>query len=208
MINMQKIVKIYGERRAINGLDLAVHSGEFVNIKGNSGAGKSTLAMILCGVVRPEMGSLFIMGKDVLKVKRNLSNNIGFVGSEPVFVSSLTLEENIALPLTAVGMYKEKRIKIVRKAMDNMGIRALSGADPTKVSPFKRALAGFVRAIITNPAVLVCDEPTHTLDNIESEKLIKHIKDYCNEQRCVVMLTTAKHAFADKTYTLEKGVLL
>ncbi len=178
MIQVKEIKKVFRteevETWAISNISLNVNVGEFVAIMGPSGCGKSTLLNILGLIDTPSGGTYLLDGKDVSSLKENdridlRKGVIGFVFQSFNLIDELTVEENIELPLLYMGIGKRERKERVQKAMERMNIAHRSRHFPAQLSGGQQQRVAIARAVISNPKLILADEPTGNLDSKNGE---------------------------------------
>lgn len=201
--------------QALGGVSLDVSSGELVAIMGASGSGKSTLLAALGGLDLVDEGEVFIEGRSLgeLKAKeasRLRRQSLGFIFQDLNLVSSLTIEENVALPLELDGIKQRELKHLVAKALDEMGIASISKRYPDQVSGGQRQRAAVARCFIGERKILLADEPTGALDSRSSEEVIRQIRSKVDQGLAGVIVThDAKIAgWADRILTMRDGVII
>ncbi|MFM2024109.1 MAG: hypothetical protein RLZZ56_122 [Actinomycetota bacterium] len=201
--------------QALGGVSLDVSSGELVAIMGASGSGKSTLLAALGGLDLFDEGEVFIEGRSLgeLKAKeasRLRRQSLGFIFQDLNLVSSLTIEENVALPLELDGIKQRELKHLVVKALDEMGIASISKRYPDQVSGGQRQRAAVARCFIGGRKILLADEPTGALDSRSSEEVIRQIRSKVDQGLAGVIVThDAKIAgWADRILTMRDGVII
>lgn len=201
--------------QALGGVSLDVSSGELVAIMGASGSGKSTLLAALGGLDLVDEGEVFIEGRSLgeLKAKeasRLRRQSLGFIFQDLNLVSSLTIEENVALPLELDGIRQRELKLLVAKALDEMGIASISKRYPDQVSGGQRQRAAVARCFIGERKILLADEPTGALDSRSSEEVIRQIRSKVDQGLAGVIVThDAKIAgWADRILTMRDGVIV
>lgn len=201
--------------QALGGVSLDVSSGELVAIMGASGSGKSTLLAALGGLDLVDEGEVFIEGRSLgeLKAKeasRLRRQSLGFIFQDLNLVSSLTIEENVALPLELDGIKQRELKLLVAKALDEMGIAPISKRYPDQVSGGQRQRAAVARCFIGERKILLADEPTGALDSRSSEEVIRQIRSKVDQGLAGVIVThDAKIAgWADRILTMRDGVIV
>lgn len=176
IIRLESVIKLYGERRAINGVSLLVNENEHVLVKGAPGSGKSTLMKLIAGMERPSAGEVHVLGKalhgtdpDTSSVFRN--RYIGVVLEDPGLMPELSLLENAALPLAVRGASVLKREKAAFEILKALGLSHAAHTRPEKVSVYEAQVASLARALAGQPKILLMDEPVARLSKGEAEKL-------------------------------------
>lgn len=201
--------------QALGGVSLDVSSGELVAIMGASGSGKSTLLAALGGLDLVDEGEVFIEGRSLgeltaKEASRLRRQSLGFIFQDLNLVSSLTIEENVALPLELDGIKQRELKHLVAKALDEMGIASISKRYPDQVSGGQRQRAAVARCFIGERKILLADEPTGALDSRSSEEVIRQIRSKVDQGLAGVIVThDAKIAgWADRILTMRDGVIV
>lgn len=172
--NLTKIYNAYKgakELVALDGISLSVNKGDFVGIMGPSGSGKTTLLNILSGVDKSTSGTVIIDNKDISKMSKDQLSlfrrkNIGYIFQDFNLLDSLTIKENIALPLILDKIAPSIIEKKVRKLMEVFNISDLIEKYPYHISGGQKQRTAAARALVNNPAVIYADEPTGNLDSV------------------------------------------
>jgi putative ABC transport system ATP-binding protein len=201
IINAKKLTKIYrgsigaGEVKALDGVDLSVSSGEFIGIMGPSGSGKTTLLNLLSGVDNSTSGEIFIDGKDITKMKRDelalfRRQKIGYIFQDFNLLDSLSVKENIALPLILDKIEPKEIEKAVDKLLDFFGIGDLANKAPYNISGGQKQRVAAARALVVNPAVCYADEPTGNLDSKSSANIMEMLTQMNEKQHATILMVT------------------
>jgi putative ABC transport system ATP-binding protein len=207
-----------GEARtfAVKDVSFEAKSGEMLYIVGPSGSGKTTLLSMISGILEPNSGEVFIEGSDLWKLSSNdladfRLNKIGFVFQDFHLFPRLTTVENVAIPLILKRMNWGEAIKIAKKYLDIVGLANKAELPPIKLSGGEQQRVGIARAIVSQPDLLVLDEPTASLDGDTGRKIVEFIKqNVLNENRCIIIVTHDDRIFeyADAIMKMEDGRLL
>ena len=196
---------------ALDGVDVAIHAGEIVAIVGPSGSGKTTLLNVLSCLDAPDAGSLVIGGQSVagksedelVEVRRGL---LGFVFQQFSLIPTLTVAENVELPLAFLGQ-KPEAAK-TRAILAAVGLTDRASHLPRELSGGQMQRVAIARALIAGPKILVADEPTGNLDKATGEAIIGLFERLAREEGLAILLTTHNLAFAemaDRVITIEDG---
>ena len=161
---------------ALNEVNLEIYPGEFVAIMGPSGCGKSTLLNIMGLLDNPTSGELWFMGQEVSRWKENdrtdlRNGNLGFVFQSFNLIDELTVFENVELPLLYAGVPVRERVERVNRALDRMQITHRSEHYPQQLSGGQQQRVAIARAIVTNPKIILADEPTGNLDSANGNEV-------------------------------------
>jgi putative ABC transport system ATP-binding protein len=218
VIKLESVKKTYRmgkvEVEALRGVDLLVESGEFVAIMGASGSGKSTLMNIIGCLDIPTSGRYFLDGTDVarldddqLAIIRN--RKIGFVFQSFNLIPRTTALHNVEMPLIYAGASNRRPRAL--EALEAVGLSNRADHQPTELSGGQQQRAAIARALVTNPAILLADEPTGNLDSASSVEIMKLLIQLNQEQaRTIVLITHERDiaAFAKRTVELRDGVIV
>jgi putative ABC transport system ATP-binding protein len=177
---------------ALNGVDLTIEPGEFTALMGPSGSGKTTLLNIIGGLDVADGGSVTVDGKDVTKMKPGARsdmrlNHLGFVFQAYNLIPVLSAEENAEFVLLLQGVPASERKKKVREMLDEVGLEGMYARRPHELSGGQQQRVAVARAIVSEPAVVLADEPTANLDSKTAEELVDTMKEL-NEKRGVTFV--------------------
>lgn len=198
MIQIENISKVFRttevETVALNHVNLEVKQGEFVAIMGPSGCGKSTLLNILGLLDNPTEGSYQLMGEEVAGLKEKERTHVrkgklGFVFQSFNLIDELTVFENVELPLLYAGVPVRERVERVNCALERMQIAHRTEHYPQQLSGGQQQRVAIARAIVTNPHLILADEPTGNLDSINGNEVMALLKELNSEGATVVMVT-------------------
>jgi putative ABC transport system ATP-binding protein len=216
MIKTQKLTKVFltdeVETTALNEVDIEIKEGEFTTVMGPSGCGKSTLLNILGLLDDPSGGSYSFNGVEVSKFKEgqrtNLrKGNIGFIFQSFNLIEELTVYENVELPLLYLNVKPAERKKKVMAVLERMNIAHRAKHFPQQLSGGQQQRVAVARAVVTNPKLILADEPTGNLDSKNGEEVMKLLEDLNKEGTTIVMVTHSQsHAErAHRTINLFDG---
>lgn len=200
----------------LNNLDLSVEAGDFLALMGPSGSGKTTLLNMIAGIDRPTGGSIVVNGEDVAKMSESSlakwrSANIGFVFQFYNLIPVLTAFENVELPLLLTKLNKAERKKHVETALTIVGLADRMHHSPKQLSGGQEQRVAIARAIVTDPQIIVADEPTGDLDKNSAAEILSLMEKLNSEfKKTIVMVTHDPHAAdrARRILHLEKGELV
>jgi putative ABC transport system ATP-binding protein len=200
----------------LKGVNLEVAQGDFLALMGPSGSGKTTLLNLMGGLDKPSSGSIEVGGTDIVglsggSLSRWRSHHIGFVFQLYNLLPVLTAERNVDLPLLLTRLSKAERRKRVAIALKVVGLTDRAKHYPRQLSGGQEQRVGIARAIVTDPTLLLCDEPTGDLDRKSGDEILDLLQAL-NQQhgKTIVMVTHDPHAAerARRTLHLEKGLLM
>ncbi len=201
--NLSKVVRDGSiETTVLQNVNLDIEQGEYVVILGPSGSGKSTLINIIGLIEKPTSGELFFMGHEVSRLKNRQRSNlrrggIGFVFQNFGLIDELTVYENIELPLKYLKFSKKERQVKVSAVLSKLQISHLRQYFPKQLSALQKQLVGIGRAIITNPDLIVADEPTGNLTSASGNKVME-VLSLINEEGFTVVMATHSAVEADR----------
>ena len=189
------LVKTYdqGRVRALDGLDLEVHAGEFVSVIGPSGSGKSTLLHMLGALDRPDSGQVLLDGQDLAQVRRLdrvRARSIGFIFQLHNLLPTLTALENVELPLRALGLERRERAERARALLDAVDLPDRTGHRPAELSGGQRQRVAVARALVNDPKVVLADEPTGDLDQAAGRRVMDLLWRLREERGLTIVLVT------------------
>ena len=205
LIEFKNIKKIYGkganETFALNGVDLKIHKGEFVAIMGASGSGKSTSMNIIGCLDKPSSGEYLFDGVNVENLNLNQMailrrNYIGFVFQGFNLLGRTSALENVELPLIYRKVPKEQRNKLAIEALKKVGLESVIKHTPAELSGGQQQRVAIARAIVTDPLLLLADEPTGNLDSIKSIEVMELLKKLNEELNITIIMVTHEEEMA------------
>ena len=204
MIEIENINKFYGKLHVLRDLTLSIGKGEIVSIVGPSGAGKTTLLQIMGTLDAPDSGAVRYDGVDVLHMRsRELSRfrnrNIGFVFQFHQLLPEFTTAENVTIPAMIGGMKQNEATKRAMELLDFMGLTERAGNKPSQLSGGERQRAAVARALINNPAVILADEPSGSLDSQNKQELHRLFFRLRDEMQQTFVIVTHDESLAGDT---------
>ena len=220
IIQVQNVFKSYWrdslEIPVLTNITLNIKQGEFLALMGPSGSGKTTLLNLISGIDKPSNGMINVNGTDIAKLNESAlakwrSNNIGFVFQFYNLIPVLTAYENVELPLLLTKLSKAERKKHVETALNIVGLSDRMEHYPKQLSGGQEQRVAIARAIVTDPIILVADEPTGDLDKNSAEEILTLMERLNQEfNKTIVMVTHDPHAAstAHNIRHLEKGDLI
>jgi putative ABC transport system ATP-binding protein len=218
-VNVQNVVKIYQrdsqQIKVLDGLSLEVPQGEFMALMGPSGSGKTTLLNLIAGIDRATSGRVWVAGTDLTPLSEGelakwRSRNVGFIFQFYNLIPVLNAVENVELPLLLSPLGKKERRERALTALRIVGLADRSKHYPRQLSGGQEQRVAIARAIVTDPAVLVADEPTGDLDSKSAEEILDLMQTFNKEFGKTIVMVTHDPRAASRAHVqrhLEKGVL-
>lgn len=215
-INLQKIFKTEEvETWALNNVSIEVKQGEFVAIMGPSGCGKSTLLNILGLLDNPTEGEYYLNGTEVSKYTESQRTSlrkgvIGFVFQSFNLIDELNVYENVELPLTYLNIKASERRRMVDNILHRMNISHRAKHFPQQLSGGQQQRVAIARAVVTNPKLILADEPTGNLDSKNGAEVMNLLTELNREGTTIIMVTHSQHdaSFAHRTIHLFDGSIV
>ena len=199
----------------LKGIDICINKGEFLILFGSSGCGKSTLLNTLLGLEIPTSGKVDFMGKDLYTYDEDgrsqiRKEGVGFIYQQQNWIKSLSVLENVAFPLTLMGVMKEEREAKAIEKLKEVHMEHSSDQAPTELSSGQQQKVSFARALIANPAIVVADEPTGNLDSKSGEELMQMFLDYNSKGNTIIMVThdLGFLSYATRVVNMSDGVVV
>ena len=217
VIKIENLVKDFGGLRVLDGINLEVYKGETLVIVGGSGCGKSTLLRHIIGQLRPDSGKVYLFGEDITRINENemdrLKKRFGMLFQSAALFDSLTVEENIALPMREHTKLDEHIIKImIKMKLNQVGLRGFGHLMPSQLSGGMRKRVGLARAIALDPEIIFYDEPSAGLDPVVTAVVDKLIVDLGGALSITSVVVThdmnSVFRIADRIVMLYKGKIL
>lgn len=220
IINVKNVSKSYWrdslEIPVLNNITLDVQEGDFLSLMGPSGSGKTTLLNLIAGIDKPTDGSINVANVDITKLGESSlakwrANNVGFIFQFYNLIPVLTAFENVELPLLLTKLSKEKRKRQVETALTLVGLGDRMYHYPKQLSGGQEQRVAIARAIVTDPVILVADEPTGDLDRNSAEEILTLMERLNKEfKKTIIMVTHDPHAAerANHIRHLDKGDLV
>ncbi len=214
MIRVVDLVTHYGERRILNNVNLEIQAGETLVILGGSGTGKSTLLRHIVRLEMPSSGQIFIRGQDICQMSEDqfnlLRHKIGMLFQSAALFNSMTVEENVALPLRELTQLEDPIIRIMtRIKLDLVGLSGFDNYMPSQLSGGMRKRAGLARALTMDPEILLFDEPSAGLDPITAAGIDSLILKLKRAFKMSIIVVTHEMAsaftIADRIAVMDQG---
>ena len=205
LLDVRNLKKVYTTRlgsnqvQALSNVNFSVEQGEYVAIMGESGSGKTTLLNILASLDRPTGGEVILNGKNTVDIKeKELSafrrKNLGFVFQDFNLLDTFSLQDNIFLPLVLSGEKYDSMQEKLKPIAKELGIEAILGKFPYEVSGGQKQRAAVARALITNPQIILADEPTGALDSKSTDQLLELFSKINGRGQTILMVTHSTKA--------------
>ena len=204
IIRIEKLHKKFftGKRlfTALRDIDLEIKATDFVVIYGPSGCGKTTLLNIIAGIDQPTAGEVEIRDTEIFELsddQRGIfrSKKMGYIHQFPLWIRSLNTIENIAFPLLIEGEAEDYALSCAQNTMEELKITDLAKLKPTSLSGGEQQRASLARAIVTNPWIILADEPTGNLDSHASDTLMKYLKQLNKRHKRTIILVTHNQSY-------------
>src|SRR5690625_912086 len=199
MLQATKIHKSFGNKfnkqEVLKGIDINVEQGDFVSIMGPSGSGKTTLLNVLSSIDRVSQGSILIQGQELTAMKdKQLAtfrkHHLGFIFQEYNLLDTLTVKENILLPLSINHVSKKEANKAFQQVADELGIRDIQNKYPNELSGGQKQRTSAARAFIHQPSIIFADEPTGALDSKSASDLLNKLNNLNQTREATVVMVT------------------
>jgi ABC-type lipoprotein export system ATPase subunit len=189
--------------RAVDGVTLTVRAGEFVALLGSSGSGKSSVLNLIAGLDRPTSGSVIVQDRDLAKLSREelakyRLHTVGMVFQSFNLIASMTLAENVELPMRFAEVDRVKRDDLAREALARVGLQARMNHRPSELSGGEQQRAALARALINRPQLLLADEPTGNLDSHTGTEILNMVREFNQQLGMTVVMVTHERALAER----------
>jgi len=219
MVSVKDVTKVYKrgseELKVLDALSLDVPEGEFVALMGPSGSGKTTLLNLIAGIDQPTSGAVVVGGKNIAVLSESelakwRSHSVGFIFQFYNLIPVLSAVENVELPLLLTKLSKKERRERALTALKVVGLADRSTHYPRQLSGGQEQRVAIARAIVTDPQVLVADEPTGDLDAKSAEEILKLMETLNQDFKKTIVMVTHDPRAAERAHVqrhLEKGVL-
>ncbi|HEY1677815.1 MAG TPA: ABC transporter ATP-binding protein [Candidatus Sulfotelmatobacter sp.] len=189
--------------RAVDGISLDIRSGEFVALLGTSGSGKSSMLNLIAGLDRPTSGSVIVQNRDLAKLSREelakyRLHVVGMVFQSFNLIPSMTLTENVELPMRFAEVERGKRASMAREALQRVGLGARLDHRPSELSGGEQQRAALARALINRPQLLLADEPTGNLDSHTGTEIMEMVRGFNRDLGMTVIMVTHERGLAER----------
>ncbi|NLT24904.1 MAG: ABC transporter ATP-binding protein [Syntrophorhabdus sp.] len=197
-------------------VEFAALVGEMIFVVGPSGCGKTTLLSVLCGTLHADSGEVYALGQDLHRlpdsaITRFRSCNVGFIFQQFNLFPTLTVAENVAVPLRIQGLPAGKAIKRAKEILARVGIPEKANERPGRLSGGQQQRVAIARALVHDPSLIVCDEPTSALDSVSGQQVMDLLLHVANVGRRTVIVVTHDpriYNYADRIAEMEDGRIL
>ena len=195
IIKLLDVTMSYENNTIFSNINLEIQSGEIIAAKGTIGSGKTTLLNLLCGIMKPDSGRIYIDKYDITKLSSNKLSTLrakifGIVPQKSNLVPELSISQNLELPLMFSGIDKNKRQSIVNQTLDKLGLISLRDRLAGTLSVGESEIVSIARSMVNDPPILLMDEPTEGLDPIISEMILSLIRGDSIINQKTVFITT------------------
>ena len=189
--------------RAVDGVSLEVQSGEFLALLGSSGSGKSSMLNLIAGLDRPTWGSVIVQDRDLARLSREelakyRLHVVGMVFQSFNLIPSMTVTENVELPLRFAEVDRERRDSMAREVLERVGLKGRMKHRPSELSGGEQQRAALARALINRPKLLLADEPTGNLDSHTGTEIMDMVRDFNRVLGMTVVMVTHERALAER----------
>ena len=189
--------------RAVDGVSVEIHSGEFVALLGSSGSGKSSMLNLIAGLDRPTSGSVVVQERDLAKLSREelakyWLHVVGMVFHSFNLISSMTVTDNVELPLRFAEVDRSRRDSLAHEALERVGLKARMSHRPSELSGGEQQRTALARALINRPQLLLADEPTGNLDSHTGTEIMDMVRDFNRELGMTVVMVTHERELAER----------
>ncbi len=220
IVELKDVWKTYRDGKiavtALRGVSLVVDKGEFLAIAGPSGSGKTTLLNIIGGIDRPDSGVVRVNGKNLNDMSKSelaemRLHRVGFVFQAYNLIPVLSAEENVEYVMLLQGVSSEERKERARRILDEVGLKGMYGRRPSELSGGQQQRVAVARAIVSNPAIVLADEPTANLDSATGRELLTLMKEMNEKKEVTFIFSTHDEMvmeFARRLVLIRDGVIV
>ena len=189
--------------RAVDGVSITVRAGEFVALLGSSGSGKSSVLNLIAGLDRPTSGKVMVRQRNLAELSREelakyRLHTVGMVFQSFNLLPSMTLAENVELPMRFAEVDRARRDAIAREALSRVGLEARMNHRPSELSGGEQQRAALARALINQPRLLLADEPTGNLDSHTGTEIMNMVREFNQQLGMTVVMVTHERALAER----------
>lgn len=216
LLQVDGLCKRYGQQSVLNGASLQLEQGQRVAIMGPSGSGKSTLLSCLAGLEVPDSGSILFMGQDFTRMPESVKTRLRKTSIASIFqffhlLPTLRAAENVEFPLLLQGISRKQRMQRVELMLSEVGLHKRASAWPNELSGGELQRLAIARALITEPAIILADEPTGSLDSRNGEIVLELLKRLTERHRTALLMVTHDYKAAqvcDRVIEMRDGILV
>lgn len=219
VVEIKNLIKSYGVRdfqtKVLKGISLTIYKDDFIAIMGPSGSGKTTLLNILSTIDKPSQGTILIDGKDMTRISNKelaklRKDKIGFVFQDYNLLDTMTLQDNIALPLALDGASSKQILEKIRELASAFGLEEQLRKYPYQLSGGQKQRGAVCRALITEPEIIFADEPTGALDSKAGRDLLECLRRVNDSGQAAILMVTHDPycaSYAKDVYLLSDGMM-
>jgi lipopolysaccharide export system ATP-binding protein len=213
LLQVKNLIKRYSGKAVVNGLSFSIGRGEVVGLLGPNGAGKTTAFYMTVGLIRPDQGEVFFQGKNVtaLPIDKRAKMGLGYLAQEPSIFRSLSVEENILCILETLPLKKKERQRRLKELLQELHLEHLAKKPASTLSGGERRRLEITRALVTQPSLLLLDEPFANIDPLAVAD-VKHLIRILKQKGISVLITdhNAQEIFTivDRSYLVQEGKVL
>ncbi|MCC7085133.1 MAG: LPS export ABC transporter ATP-binding protein [Pirellulales bacterium] len=214
LLEVSGLVKTYGRRRVVDGVDFQVDSGEIVGLLGPNGAGKTTSFRMTCGLIEPDAGRVVLGGKDVTRwpmFLRARDGGMGYLAQEQSVFRKLSVQDNLLAVMEMLGMDRAARRKLCEHLLDQFDIQRIRKSKALYISGGEKRRLEIARSLISNPKIILLDEPFTGIDPVtinSIQKIIVRLRD----DGIAILITDHREretlAITDRSYVIRSGKVL
>ena len=215
MLEVQGLVKIYGSRRVVDGVDFEVERGEIVGLLGPNGAGKTTSFRMTCGMIEPNAGKVTLGGTDVTRwpmFRRARDGHMGYLAQESSVFRKLSVEKNLLGVMEMLGMTRKQRRRRCDELLEHFDITRLRKAQASSLSGGERRRLEIARALVSDPQIILLDEPFTGIDPVTIASIQNIIRRLREEQNIAILITDHQVRetlqITDRSYVIRTGQVL
>lgn len=219
-VHCRSVTKTYGTGnsavKALRGVDLDIHAGELLMLVGPSGCGKTSLISVIAGVLDRDGGDCTVFGQDYNKMRSDQKTtfrgkNVGFVFQAFNLIPTLTIAENVSVPLLINGVKNAPAIQAAKEILDRVGLGQRVNDTPNRLSGGQQQRVAIARALVHKPRLLVCDEPTSALDHVTGQKVMELLRSVAADHDLSLVVVTHDQRifeFADRIAEMDDGSIV
>jgi putative ABC transport system ATP-binding protein len=219
-VRCRGVTKTYGSGnaavKALRGVDIDVHNGELLMLVGPSGCGKTTLISVIAGVLDRDQGECTVLGEDFSKMRSDAKTsfrgrNVGFVFQAFNLIPTLTIAENVSVPLLINGQARGAALKAAKEMLAQVGLGERVNDVPSRLSGGQQQRVAIARALVHRPKLLVCDEPTSALDHVTGQKVMELLRRVASDNELSLVVVTHDQRifeFADRIAEMDDGHIM